>query len=146
MPLELTAEQRAFIDQAGTFARLATLGRDGTPQLTVMWFRRMDNEFRMVCEPNAAKARNIARDARVAIVIEHPADPYRYLQFRGFAELKPDPALGADETRELAWRYLGRERGDAYLAGVDGAALVTIVVRPERVTSFTGVNASQEAG
>ena len=142
MSLELTAEQRAFIDQPGTFTRLATLGRDGAPQLTVMWFRRVEDEFRMVCEPGAAKARNIGRDARVAIVIEHLTDPYRYLQFRGQAELIHDATLGVDETRELAWRYLGRERGDAYLTGVDGAALVTIVVRPERVTSFTGVNAA----
>jgi PPOX class probable F420-dependent enzyme len=146
MPLTLTAEQRAFIDQPGTFARLATLGRDGAPQLTVMWFRRVDDAFRMVCEPGAAKAHNVGRDPRVALVIEHPTDPYRYLQFRGRAELVSDSALGADETRELAWRYLGRERGDAYLAGVDGAALVTLVVRPERVTSFTGVNAAEGAG
>jgi PPOX class probable F420-dependent enzyme len=143
MSLALTAEQRAFIDQPGTFARLATLGRDGAPQLTVMWFRRVDDAFRMVCEPGAAKARNIARDPRVAVVIEHPADPYRYLQFRGRAELVRDPALGADETRELAWRYLGRERGDAYLANVDGAALLTIVVHPASVTSFVGTNAAE---
>jgi PPOX class probable F420-dependent enzyme len=143
MPLALSAEQRAFIDQAGTFARLATLGRDGAPQLTVMWFRRVGDDFRMVCEPGAAKARNIARDQRVAIVIEHPADPYRYVQFRGRAELLDDAVLGADETRELAWRYLGRDRGDAYLANVDGAALTTIVVHPERVTSFVGTNASK---
>ena len=142
MPLALTADQRAFTDRPGTFARLATLGRDGAPQLTVMWFRRVDDAFQMVCEPTAAKARNIRRDPRVAVVIEHPADPYRYLQFRGHAELLDDAATGADETRELAWRYLGRERGDAYLANVEGTALVTIVVHAERVTSFTGSNAA----
>jgi PPOX class probable F420-dependent enzyme len=142
MPIALTDAQRALLDQPRTFARIATVGASGAPQVTTMWFRRAGDTLRLVCEPEAAKARNIRRNPRVAVVVEDPDDPYRYTQFRGVATLDEDPATAAAETRLLAYRYLGRERGDAYLQGVTGEDLITITVHVERVTSFVGVNAS----
>lgn len=138
----LSDELRDFLDQPRTFARIATVGASGAPQVTTMWFRRAGDTLRFVCEPDAAKARNIRRNPQVAVVVEHPDDPYRYYQFRGTATVENDEAAGEEETRQLAYRYLGQERGDAYLASVSGAALATIVVQVERVTSFVGKNSA----
>jgi PPOX class probable F420-dependent enzyme len=145
MPTALTEEQRAFVDRPGTFARIATVMRDGAPQLTVMWFRRVDDTLHMVCAPDSAKARNIRRDPRVAVVVEHPDDPYRYFQFRGRAEVLTDLSAGREEGRALAHRYLGRERGDAYFVGVEHEPMLVVVVHVERVTAFVGKNARAEA-
>jgi PPOX class probable F420-dependent enzyme len=142
MAIALTNELRAFLDQPRTFARIATVGANGAPQVTTMWFRREGDTLRLVCEPDAAKARNIRRNPRVAVVVEDPADPYRYFQFRGPATVEDDRAAADEETRKLAYRYLGQERGDAYLASAAGEPLVTIVVQVERVTSFVGKNAA----
>jgi PPOX class probable F420-dependent enzyme len=142
MAIALTDELRAFLDQPRTFARIATVGAGNAPQVTTMWFRRDGDTIRMVCEPDAAKARNLRRNPRVAVVVEHPDDPYRYYQFRGTATIEDDQAAADEETRVLAYRYLGQERGDAYLQTVAGEPLVTIVVHVERVTSFVGKNAS----
>jgi PPOX class probable F420-dependent enzyme len=144
MGIALTDAQRAFLDRPGTFARLATLSRDGAPQLTVMWYRRAGDTLRMVCGPEAAKARNIRRDPRVAVVVEHPDDPYRYFQFQGRAELLDDLAAGSAEGRALAHRYLGRERGDAYFDTVEHEPTLVLVVEVEHLTSFVGKNARAE--
>jgi PPOX class probable F420-dependent enzyme len=142
MPIRLSTDLRAFLDQPRTFARIATVGARHAPQVTTMWYRREGDTLRMVCEPNAAKARNIRRNPQVAIVVEHPDDPYRYFQFRGTATIEDDQATADEETRLLAYRYLGQERGDVYLTMVAGDRLVTIIVQVERVTSFVGRNAA----
>jgi PPOX class probable F420-dependent enzyme len=141
MPSVLADEHRQLLDRPGTFARVATTRPDGAPQLTVMWFRRAGETIRMVCGPDAAKTRNLRHNPRVAVVVEHPDDPYRYFQFRGRAVVRDDPDECAAETRALAYRYLGQERGDAYLSGVSDDPVVIIEVHVERVTSFVGKNA-----
>jgi PPOX class probable F420-dependent enzyme len=116
---------------------------DGSPQNTVIWFRREGDTLRMTCEPNAVKARNIRRDPRVSVVVEHPEDPYRFVQFRGRAEVIDDPAIGWEEAVAQSRRYLG-ERADAYIASIAGSPTVTIVVYPEKTSEFIGKNASSE--
>jgi PPOX class probable F420-dependent enzyme len=143
MSIALSDELRAFLDRPRTFARIATVGAGSAPQVTTMWFRRDGDTIRMVCKPEVAKARNVRRNPRVAVVVEHPDDPYRYYQFRGTATIDGDQVAADAETRLLAYRYLGQERGDAYLQTVAGDPLVTIVVHVERVTSFIGKNASR---
>ena len=99
--------------------------------------------LRMTCEPNAVKARNIRRDPRVSVVVEHPDDPYRFVQFRGRAEVLDDPASSWEEAVVQSHRYLG-ERAEAYIAGIAGSPTVTIVVYPERASEFVGKNATSE--
>jgi PPOX class probable F420-dependent enzyme len=141
--MPISPEHRKLLDLPGTFARLATIMPDGSPQNTVIWFRREGDTLRMTCEPNAVKARNIRHDPRVAVVVEHPSDPYRFVQFRGHAEVLDDPALGWDEAVAQSRRYLG-DRADAYIASIEGSPTVTIVVYPERASEFIGKNATSE--
>lgn len=145
MAVVLSDELRAFLDQPLTFARIATVDIRQAPQVTTMWFRRAGDSLRMVCEPHAAKARNVRHNSRVAVVVEHPDDPYRYYQLRGTASVDDDPAVAREETRLLAQRYLGAERAAVYLATIGDDPLVTIVLEVERVTSFVGANASSES-
>jgi pyridoxamine 5'-phosphate oxidase family protein len=81
---------------ASRLARLATVGPDGAPQARPVGFHvdaaagtvdilGLDN-------PNTQKWRNIARDPRVALVIDDVLPPWepRVLEIRGVAELLPD--------------------------------------------------------
>lgn len=135
----ISPAHQELLDMPGTFARLATIMRDGSPQNTVIWFRRDGDTLRMVCEPNAVKARNIRRDPRVAVIVEHPTDPYRFVQFRGRAEVDDSAAAAWDEAVTQSRRYLG-ERADDYIASVEGSILVTLIFYPERTSDFTGAN------
>ncbi|RIK42803.1 MAG: hypothetical protein DCC58_10495 [Chloroflexi bacterium] len=141
--MEFSADHIRLLDMPGTFARIATLMRDGSPQNTVIWFRRVGNTLRMTCAPDAVKARNIRRDPRVAIVVEHPTDPYRFVQFRGRAEVDEDASIGWEEAVAQSRRYLA-ERADAYIASIAGTPTVTIIFHPESASEFIGKNASSD--
>lgn len=109
-----------------TFADLATVREDGTPQVNPMWFA-WDGEFIRFTHTNyRRKFKNIRANPAVAISIIDPDDPYRYLEVRGVVErIDPDPT-GAFYV-ELAKRY-GAPFGTA--APKDSADRVVVVVRP----------------
>jgi PPOX class probable F420-dependent enzyme len=82
---------------------------DGSPQVTPIWID-YDGEFILF---NSAlgrqKDRNIRRDNRVAISIQDPDNPYRYLQIRG--KVIEITEKGADaHIDKLAFKYLGVEK------------------------------------
>ena len=64
---------------------IATLMRDGSPQLTQVWVDT-DGEHVIVNSVDThLKVRNIRRDPRVALTISDPAKPRRFFQVRGRA-------------------------------------------------------------
>jgi PPOX class probable F420-dependent enzyme len=93
------------------FAHLATVRPDGSPQVNPMWFVWDGEVVRFTHTDERQKFRNLKADPRVAISIQDPENPYRYLEVRGVvSDISPDPE-GAF-YRELAVRY-GRDRGNA---------------------------------
>jgi anthraniloyl-CoA monooxygenase len=102
---------RDFLDlfTMPTFAHLATLMPDGSPQVTPVW---VDYDGRHILINSAAgrqKDLNMARRRQVAIEIPDPDNPNRYLAVRGVVvEITED---GADAHLDrLARRYLNRDK------------------------------------
>jgi PPOX class probable F420-dependent enzyme len=92
-------------------ASLATVRPDGTPQVNPMWFVSDGSVVRFTHTDERQKFRNLKLNPNVAISIQDPDNPYRYLEVRGVVDsITPDPE-GAF-YRELAVRY-GRDRGSA---------------------------------
>src|SRR5512139_333265 len=96
-------------DETRAFACLATIMKDGSPQLTPVWFNT-DGTFILI---NSAKGRvkdrNMRRNSSVALVIVDPKDPYRYIQIRG--KVVEITTLGAREHIDtLAYKYRGVEK------------------------------------
>jgi len=125
-------EERALLDLPA-FASLATLLPDGTPQMTVMWYRRAGDELHMITPASTRKARNIANDPRAAIVVTHPDNSYAFVEMRGRIELSRDPDAIRDTLRAIATRYIGAERAEPYAADRDPSQRVLITFRPEHV-------------
>jgi anthraniloyl-CoA monooxygenase len=118
--------------QKRTFAHLATLMPDGTPQVTPVWVD-YDGQFILV---NSAAGRqkdlNMARRRHVAIEIPDPDNPNRYLAVRG--EVVEITEVGADEHLDtLARRYLGREKYPPAMR-FPGEVRRIYKVSPKRVT------------
>lgn len=91
-----------------TFAHLATLMNDGSPQVTPVWVD-VDGDIVVINSAEGrVKTRNLERDGRVALSIQDPKNPYRYLQIRGrVIERTHD---GADaHIDQLAKKYLGQD-------------------------------------
>jgi PPOX class probable F420-dependent enzyme len=72
------------------FATLATLGKDGGPQLTEVWFLFEDGKVRTSLNDSRLKTKNLVARARCSLFILDLANPFRYLDVRGTANVEPD--------------------------------------------------------
>ena len=86
---------------------LATIMTDGSPQVTPVWFDNDGEHILINTNEGRIKDRNMKYRPNVAMVIQDPADSYRYLQIRG--EVVEYTREGADEHIDmLAHRYRGK--------------------------------------
>jgi PPOX class probable F420-dependent enzyme len=72
------------------FATLATVGPDGRPQLTEVWFLETGGEIALSLNMARQKTKNLSADAHCSLFILDIANPYRYLELRGDAVISPD--------------------------------------------------------
>jgi PPOX class probable F420-dependent enzyme len=72
------------------FATLATLGEDGGPELTEVWFLFEDGEVKISLNESRRKTKNLAARPRCSLFILDLANPFRYLDIRGTARIEPD--------------------------------------------------------
>jgi PPOX class probable F420-dependent enzyme len=110
------------------FAHLATLMKEGSPQVTPVWVDH-DGDFILVnTAEGRLKLRNVRRDPRVAISIIDQRDPYTMVAIRG--KVVSITAKGADEHIEkLSMKYLGRK----YPWRSPGQKRTLLKIRPEHV-------------
>jgi PPOX class probable F420-dependent enzyme len=99
--IKLSDKAREFLGER-RFAVLATINRDGTPQLTVMWYELQGDEIMMNTADGRVKAHNLRRDPRISICIE---DGTRYITLSGTAQLNDDQATAQADIKRLALRY-----------------------------------------
>jgi PPOX class probable F420-dependent enzyme len=110
-------------------AVLATNYADGTTLLSPVWFEWRDGGFTIVIFDNDAKAKHIKRDPRVSVVVADDRPPLGGIEVRGRAEIVPtEPDLAP--LRRMAARYIGPERGKAYIDGFDPATQLTLRIVP----------------
>ena len=73
-------------------ASLATIGPDGFPQVTALWFLFDDDDGMVKISLNGArqKTKNLLRRPEVALFILDRANPMRYLEIRARADVQRD--------------------------------------------------------
>lgn len=118
--------------QKKALAHLATLMSDGSPQSTPVWVDEKDGYVRINSAKGRVKDRNMRRDARVALSIQDPDNPYRYLEIRGrVVEITEE---GADAHIDaLAKKYMGL---DEYPLRKAGEQRVIYKIEPLRCTTM----------
>jgi PPOX class probable F420-dependent enzyme len=136
MPARLSKSQREKFLSRRHVAVLVTLGADGSPLTTPIWYLYRDGVFYFRTASNAIKTENIRRDPRVSICVQDERAPYKSIIVRGTAEISDSlDWLG----REMPRHYLGLVGAIGYRAAARGQVEqgpeVTLVVRPERMTS-----------
>jgi PPOX class probable F420-dependent enzyme len=125
----LQSEHVRQLLQGKNFGHLATLMRDGSPQVTPTWLD-IDGEHIIV---NTALGRlkyeNVLRDPRVAISIADQTNPYNMVTIRG--KVIEHTTNGAEEhIDKMAKKYLGLER---YPGRAPGEKRIILKIKPERV-------------
>jgi PPOX class probable F420-dependent enzyme len=86
------AEIADFVATSRT-GTLATIGPDGQPHLTAMWYGVVDGEIWLETKAKSQKAVNLKRDPRVSFLLEggDTYDTLRGVSFEGVAEIVDDP-------------------------------------------------------
>ena len=111
------------------FAFVATLMKDGSPQITPTWIDFDGNTILINTAEGRTKQKNLSRDSRVAISIVDQNNPYHMATIRG--KVTEQTSKGADEhIDKLAKRYLGV---DKYPFRSPTEKRVIIKVAPENV-------------
>jgi len=133
MTAHLSDEVLALLREP-SYAQLATLMPDGSPQVTQVWID-IDGEYIIV---NTAvghqKERNVRRDPRVAINLVDPNDQARQAAIRGqVVEMTTDGA--AEQINALAKKYMGV---DEYPFGSPDETRITLKIAPEHVSELQG--------
>ena len=92
-----------------SFAHVATIGRDGAPQVTPVWIDYDGTHVRFNTARGRVKDKNIKTNPRIALSIQDPDNPYRYLQIRG--RVVEVTEKGADDHIDsLAKKYTGVDK------------------------------------
>lgn len=73
-------------------ASLATLGRDGGPQSTLVWFvyDESDGTFKVSSSADRLKTKNMLKRPQVSLLILDPNSPMRFLDVRGTVTAEVD--------------------------------------------------------
>ncbi|TQS39511.1 PPOX class F420-dependent oxidoreductase [Cryptosporangium phraense] len=90
----------AQLVEGTNIAHLATVLPDGSPHSVPVWIDREGDRLAILTGPDSQKARNMARDPRVAISVADQANPYATAIVRG----RVAEVVDGDE----AWRIIDR--------------------------------------
>jgi PPOX class probable F420-dependent enzyme len=110
-------------------ATFATIGPDGRPQQTVVWFLNDGDDVALSLNTTRQKVKNLLERPQCSLLILDPANSQRYLEIRGDAEITSD-----DDYAFAA--KVGKKYG-ADLRGFDapGSTRVVVHVVPHRVNA-----------
>ncbi len=125
---------RDFLDlfNKSAFANLATLMPDGTPQVTPVWVELDDGRVVVNSAKGRRKDQNMRARPKVALSIQDPENPYRYLEVRGTVDEITEEG-GDAHIDTLAKKYLGQ---DSYPYRQPGEIRVIYRIRPERFSTY----------
>lgn len=108
-------------------ATLATIGADGRPQLSEVWFLYDGGELRLSLNTTRQKVKNLRRNPACTLFILDLGLPARYLEVRGDAEMTPD------DDYAFADRCGAKYGADLRTRDNPGEGRVIVTVRPTRI-------------
>jgi PPOX class probable F420-dependent enzyme len=88
-------------------AHVATLLPDGAPHSVPMWVDVVDGAVAFLCAPGSRKARNLDRDARVALSITAHDNPWVMATVRGRVGRRVEGDEAWEIIDRIAHKYIG---------------------------------------
>jgi PPOX class probable F420-dependent enzyme len=110
-------------------ATFATVGADGYPQLSEVWFLAEDDVIRLSLNSDRQKTKNIVRHPACTLFILDLANTYRYLELRADALVEPD-----DDYR-FADKVGAKYDSDLRVHDQPGQSRVVVTLNPHKVNA-----------
>jgi PPOX class probable F420-dependent enzyme len=124
---EIPASHRDLLD--GEFATLGTVGPDGRPQLSEVWFLAEGDTVAISLNTSRQKTKNLRANPAASVFLLDLAVPYRYLEIRGDAEITPD------DDYAFADKVGAKYQADLRAHDLPGHSRVKVIIRPVRVNA-----------
>ena len=124
---EIPASHRDLLE--GQFATLATVGRDGRPQLSEIWFLAEGDTVVTSLNTSRQKTRNLRANPAVTVFLLDLDVPYRYLEIRGDAEITPDDGYA------FADKLGAKDQADLRAHDQSGQSRVKVTIHPVRINA-----------
>lgn len=122
---------RDLLTTPGGVAILSTIGADGAPQTTALWYVfDSDGLVKLSLNRSRQKTKNIERNPVVTLFFIDPANPYRTLEVRGIAHLDPD----ADGT--VVGKVNAKYGSHVQDNDRPGEERIAVTIQPTRVNVF----------
>ncbi len=132
MPSPVLPADKLDLLESKALAHIATIGPEGEPQVTPVWFDWDGARVRFSQTTTRQKAKNVQREPRIALSIVDPANPYRYLEIRGnVVEVEQDPDHAF--INKMAKKYIDQ---DVYPWNNEGDVRIVIVIEPTHSSSM----------
>ena len=111
-------------------ATLATVGADGRPQLSAVWFLADGDSVRVSLNTSRQKTKNLDKNRAATLFILDTANPARYIEFRGDATVTPDDDYAFADL-------VGAKYGGIDLRTIDqpGESRVIVTIEPARINA-----------
>ena len=111
-------------------ATLATVGADGRPQLSAVWFLADGDTVRISLNTARQKTKNLSKNNAATLFILDTANPARYIEVRGNAAVTPDDDYTFAD--QLSAKYGGID-----LRTIDqpGDRRVVVTIEPARINA-----------
>ena len=111
-------------------AFVATIMKNGFPQITPTWIDIQGNEILINTALGRVKQKNVTRDPRIAISLVDRNNPYHMLTLRGEVIDQISGAEADSHIDKMAKKYLDK---DKYPFRAPGEKRVILKVKPTRV-------------
>ncbi len=141
--IAMTPEEVASFLNQGWNLQVATVGLDGWPHLTTLWYAMRDGLITFRSFRRSQRIVNLGRDSKITVLVEEGTsyDNLRGVMVRGRAELTNDRGTILDVYGTIASKYqfggspLDSEAVESMFGAYAGKNTV-VVVHPEQIVSW----------
>jgi PPOX class probable F420-dependent enzyme len=127
--IDIPASHKDLLDAPNT-AVLTTVGADGQPQSTAVWFLVDDDgALKLSITTDRQKYRNLTRNPKATLFVLDPANPFHGLELRATVELAPDP------DKALLPKFAARYNTPVEMLDQPGLERVIATLTPLRVVA-----------
>ena len=138
----------SFIEEQKSL-QVATLGKDGMPHLTTLWFAVIEGDIVFETFTKSQKIANLLRDPRISVLLEDGTeyDKLRGVSIQGHAELHTD----LEEVLPCAMAVIRRNQPEVPAEQVEQVARMLakkrtgVVIKAERIFSWDHTKLGRES-
>jgi PPOX class probable F420-dependent enzyme len=103
-----------FLMSGTRTGKLATVQADGRAHVVPVWFVLDGDDLLFNTWHKSVKAKNMQRDGRVTLCVDHEAPPYDFVMLEGHVTFSEEPEEVKYWATQIGARYMGADQAEAF--------------------------------